>query len=39
MLVDGYGHPAGIISESGVKSRSDVKSRSVSNKTDQAGDA
>jgi osmoprotectant transport system ATP-binding protein len=34
VLIDGNGHPAGVIS-----SNSGVKSRSVSNKTDQAGDA
>lgn len=40
VLIDGFGHPAGVIASSGViTADSGVKSRSVSNKTDQAGDA
>ena len=40
VLVDGLGHPAGVIdSESDLRVGTGPKSRSVSNKTDQAGDA
>jgi osmoprotectant transport system ATP-binding protein len=40
VLIDGFGHPAGVISsDSAISGSSGVKSRSVSNKTDQAGDS
>ncbi|MCU1414324.1 MAG: transporter ATP-binding protein [Microbacteriaceae bacterium] len=40
VLLDGFGHPAGVMASSGAPIKaSGVKSRSVSNKTDQAGDA
>ena len=40
VLIDGFGHPAGVIgSENELLAGTGPKSRSVSNKTDQAGDA